>query len=130
VRAKKLRVAVTEAARFPINPMASGLQCHRRMRADREQILDEVMWRAGWADRNAAGTALDATLVALGERLTAPDAVMLAEALSPPLAEALHRLARHTAPEPKGSAPASPSSTPRRSVERWRTRSTLTRAPC
>jgi uncharacterized protein (DUF2267 family) len=100
VRAKKLRVAVTEAARFPINPMASGLQCHRRMRADREQILDEVMWRAGWADRNAAGTALDATLVALGERLTAPDAVMLAEALSPPLAEALHRLARHTAPEP------------------------------
>jgi uncharacterized protein (DUF2267 family) len=67
------------------------------MSANRERILDEVMWRAGLFDRNAAGTALDATLESLGERLTAPDAVRLAEALSPQLAAALHRLARHTA---------------------------------
>lgn len=70
------------------------------MSANREQIVDEVMWRTGLSDRKAAGTALDATLEALGERLTAPDAVRLAEALSPPLAASLYRLARHTAPKP------------------------------
>lgn len=70
------------------------------MRVDREQLLDEITWRTGLSDRTAAGTALDATLEALGERLTAPDAAAFAEALPPPLAAALHRLARHTAPKP------------------------------
>jgi len=70
------------------------------MRVDREQILDEVVWRTGLSDRRTAGTALDATLETLGERLTAPDAVALAEVLPPPFAAALHRLARHSAPKP------------------------------
>jgi uncharacterized protein (DUF2267 family) len=68
------------------------------MHIDTGRLLDEVMWQAGLPDRRAAEIAVDATLEALGERLSARDAIALAESLPPDLAAALHRLGRHTAP--------------------------------
>jgi uncharacterized protein (DUF2267 family) len=68
------------------------------MRIDVDRLLEEVMWQAGLPDRRTAEIAVEATLEALGERLSARDAVALAECLPPGLAAALHRLARHTAP--------------------------------
>ena len=70
------------------------------MKIDRDRLLGEVMWRAAIADAQAAETAVEATLAALGERLSAPDAADFAESLPPTFAAALVRLGRHTAPKP------------------------------
>jgi uncharacterized protein (DUF2267 family) len=70
------------------------------MKINRGQLLDEVMWRAAIPDPHAAETAVEATLEALGERLSARDAGAFAECLPPAFAAALLRLARHTAPKP------------------------------
>jgi uncharacterized protein (DUF2267 family) len=69
------------------------------MTIDRDQVLGEVMWRAAIPDPHTAETAVEATLEALGERLSARDAAAFAEYLPPTFAAALVRLARHTAPK-------------------------------
>lgn len=68
------------------------------MTIDRDQVLGEVMWRAAIPDPHTAETAVEATLEALGERLSASDAAAFAECLPPAFAAALVRLSRHTAP--------------------------------
>jgi uncharacterized protein (DUF2267 family) len=70
------------------------------MTIDRDQLLGNVLWRAAIPDLQAAETAVEATLEALGERLSAADAAAFAESLPPPFAAALVRLGRHTAPKP------------------------------
>ena len=70
------------------------------MKIDRAQLLGKVMWRAGIPDPQTAEIAVEATLEALGERLSAHDAAAFADCLPPTFAAALVRLARHTAPKP------------------------------
>lgn len=69
------------------------------MTIDRDRVVSEVMWQAGIPDPHTADTAVEATLEALGERLSARDAASFAECLPPTFAAALVRLARHTAPK-------------------------------
>ena len=70
------------------------------MTIDRDQFLGEVMWQAAIPDPHTADIAVEATLEALGERLSAHDAAAFAECLPPTFAAALVRLGRHTAPKP------------------------------
>ncbi len=69
------------------------------MKIDRAQLLGKVMWRAGIADPDGE-TVVEATLEALGERLSAHDAAAFADCLPPTFAAALVRLGRHTSPKP------------------------------
>jgi len=54
------------------------------MKIDRDWLLGEVMWRAAIPDAQTAETAVEATLEALGERLSARDAAAFAERRLPP----------------------------------------------
>jgi len=64
--AQELRVSRARVMSLRIPPTGIRAATSSSMRADREQILDEVMWRTGLSNRSAAGTALDATLEPLG----------------------------------------------------------------
>jgi uncharacterized protein (DUF2267 family) len=70
------------------------------MSADRETLLDEVMWRGGIGDRSRAEVAVEASLEALAAELTPADARRLAAWLPPSFAGALERR--------KPAAPAGP----------------------
>jgi uncharacterized protein (DUF2267 family) len=69
------------------------------MKIDRNQLFGEVMSQAAIPDPYTAELAVDATLAALGERLSAHDAASFAHCLPPTFAAALGRLGRHTAPK-------------------------------
>jgi uncharacterized protein (DUF2267 family) len=81
-------------------PLAHDMHSFGSVKIDGDRLVGDVMWRAAIPDPRAAATAVEATLEALGERLSAHDAAAFAECLPPSFAAALVRLARHTAPKP------------------------------
>jgi uncharacterized protein (DUF2267 family) len=66
------------------------------MPIDPDDLVKRVMDLTGINQPASAAVALEATLEALGERLTSGDASRLADALPPRLSAALLRLRRHT----------------------------------
>ncbi len=68
--------------------------------SERDALLDEVMWRAGVADRVRAQAAIGAVLDAIASHLSASDRAFIAEHLPEPYATAVRRPTTSAASRP------------------------------